>query len=40
MAVVAERGEWGIPVAPKVWHEPNERAAALGVTVPAPAVRG
>lgn len=39
-AVAAERGEQGIPVAPKVWHELNERAAALGATVPAPAVRG
>ncbi|MFI5572250.1 Ldh family oxidoreductase [Streptomyces sp. NPDC051740] len=39
-AVAAERGERGIPVAPKVWRELNERAAALEVTPPSPAVRG
>lgn len=34
-AVAAERGEKGIPVAPKVWRELTERAEQLGVPVPA-----
>ncbi|MEV6162134.1 Ldh family oxidoreductase [Streptomyces sp. NPDC052052] len=33
-AVAAERGELGVPVAPKVWRELNENAARLGVTPP------
>ncbi|MGW0816652.1 Ldh family oxidoreductase [Streptomyces viridiviolaceus] len=36
-AVARERGEKGIPVAPKVWRELTERAAELGVTPPGPA---
>ncbi|GHB32218.1 hypothetical protein GCM10010377_23140 [Streptomyces viridiviolaceus] len=36
-AVARERGEKGIPVAPKVWRELNDRAAELGVTPPDPA---
>lgn len=34
-AVAEERGEKGIPVAPKVWRELTERAEQLGVPVPA-----
>ena len=33
-AVAAERGEKGIPVAPKVWRDLTEQAEKLGVTLP------
>ncbi|MGW4317910.1 Ldh family oxidoreductase [Streptomyces sp. NPDC004684] len=36
-SVARERGAKGVPVAPKVWRELNERAEQLGVTPPAAA---
>jgi ureidoglycolate dehydrogenase (NAD+) len=33
-AVAAERGEHGVPVAPKVWRDLTDRAGRLGVTPP------
>ncbi|OQD57191.1 hypothetical protein BM536_003975 [Streptomyces phaeoluteigriseus] len=36
-AVAADRGEKGIPVAPKLWRDLSERAERLGVALPGTA---